>query len=76
MFFCVAPIPNPHGASLIYFRILYNSSLFSWFKPIFKKYLMVNNYSQYLSDEQIDDILSKTQNITKNDNLIQKTEKE
>lgn len=37
---------------------------------------MTNNYNQFLTDEQIDDILSKTQNITKNDNLIQKTEKE
>ena len=44
--------------------------------PLLKKYLFSNNYNQFLSDEQIDDILSKTQNITKNDNLIQKTEKE
>ena len=44
--------------------------------PILKKYLIANNYSQFLSDEQIDDILSKTQNITKNGNLIQKIEKE
>ena len=44
--------------------------------PLLKKYLFSNNYNQFLSDEQIDDILSKTQNITKYDNLIQKTEKE
>ncbi len=44
--------------------------------PLLKKYLFSNNYNQFLSDEQIDDILSKTQSITKNDNLIQKTEKE
>ena len=44
--------------------------------PVLQKYLMTNNYNQFLTDEQIDDILSKTQNITKNDNLIQKTEKE
>ena len=44
--------------------------------PVLKKYLMTNNYKQFLTDEQIDDILSKTQNLTKNENLIQKTEKE
>ena len=44
--------------------------------PLLKKYLFSNNYNQFLSDEQIDDVLSKTQTITKNDNLIQKTEKE
>ena len=44
--------------------------------PVLKKYLMTNNYNQFLTDEQIDDILSKTQNLTKNENLIQKNEKE
>jgi hypothetical protein len=37
---------------------------------------MTNNYNQFLTDEQIDDILSKTQSVAKNENLIQKTEKE
>ena len=44
--------------------------------PVIKNYLIANNFKQFLSDEQIDDILSKTQNITKNGNLIQKIEKE
>ena len=44
--------------------------------PVLKKYIMTNNYNQFLTDEQIDDILSKTQSIAKNENLIQKTEKE
>ena len=44
--------------------------------PVLKKYIMTNNYNQFLTDEQIDDILSKTQSIVKNENLIQKTEKE
>ena len=44
--------------------------------PVIKNYLIANNFKQFLSDEQIDDILSKTQNITKNDNLIHKTQKE
>ena len=59
-----------------YKNILSTSENLVFNSPIFKKYLMVNNYSQFLSDEQIDDILSKTQNISKNDNLIQKIEKE
>ena len=62
-------INNYKKILLTYENIAFNSS-------VLKKYLMVNNYNALLSDEQIDDILSKTQNITKNDNLIQKTEKE
>ena len=62
-------IKNYKNILSTYENLAYNS-------PILKKYLIANNYSQFLSDEQIDDILSKTQNITKNGNLIQKIEKE
>ena len=59
-----------------YKNILSTYENFAFNSPVLQKYLMTNNYNQFLTDEQIDDILSKTQNITKNDNLIQKTEKE
>ena len=59
-----------------YKNILSTYEYLAFNSPVLSKYLFSNNYNQFLSDEQIDDILSKTQNITKNDNLIQKTEKE
>ena len=62
-------IKNYKNIFTTYETMIFNS-------PILKKYLISNNYNTFLSDEQIDDILSKTQNITKNDNLIQKTRKE
>ena len=59
-----------------YKNILFAYDNLTFNSPILKKYLMTNNYNQFLTDEQIDDILSKTQNLTKKENLIQKTEKE
>ena len=48
----------------------------SFNSPILKKYILSNKLNQFLTDEQIDDIMSKTQTLCKNDNLIQKIEKE
>ena len=52
----------------------YNTLTFN--SPILKKYINSNKANHFLSDEQIDDIMSKTQTIYNNDNLIQKYEKE
>ena len=59
-----------------YKNILSSYDNLAFNSPVLKKYIMTNNYNQFLTDEQIDDILSKTQSIVKNENLIQKTEKE
>ena len=59
-----------------YKNILTTYNTLSFSSPILKKYILSNKMNQFLTDEQIDDIMSKTQTIYKNDNLIQKTEKE
>ena len=59
-----------------YKNILSTYNTLSFTSPILKKYILSNKMNQSLSDEQIDDIMSKTQTKYNNDNLIQKYEKE
>ena len=59
-----------------YKNILTTYKTLSFNSPILKKYILSNKMNQFLTDEQIDDIMSKTQTLCKNDNLIQKIEKE
>ena len=59
-----------------YKNILSTYKTLSFNSPILKKYILSNKMTQFLTDEQIDDIMSKTQTLCKNDNLIQKIEKE
>ena len=59
-----------------YRSILTTYKTLSFNSPILKKYILSNKMNQFLTDEQIDDIMSKTQTLCKNDNLIQKIEKE
>ena len=59
-----------------YKNILSTYKTLSFNSPILKKYILSNKLNQFLTDEQIDDIMSKTQTLCKNDNLIQKIEKE
>ena len=62
-------IKNYKNLFSTYERMIFNS-------PLLKKYLISNNFNAFLSDEQIDDILSKTQGTVKSDNLKQKIEKD
>ena len=59
-----------------YKNILSTYNTLSFNSPLLKKYISSNKMNQFLSDEQIDDIMSKTQTIYNNENLIQKYEKE
>lgn len=59
-----------------YKNILSTYNTLSFSSPVLKKYILSNKINQFLSDEQIDDIMSKTQTIYNNENLIQKYEKE
>ena len=59
-----------------YKNILSSYNILSFSSPILKKYINSNKLNNFLSDEQIDDIMSKTQTIYNNENLIQKYEKE
>ena len=59
-----------------YKNILSTYNTLSFNSPILKKFILSNKKNSFLSDEQIDDIMSKTQTIYNNDNLIQKYEKE
>ena len=59
-----------------YKNILSSYNILSFNSPILKKYINSNKLNNFLSDEQIDDIMSKTQTIYNNENLIQKYEKE
>ena len=59
-----------------YKNILSTYNILSFSSPILKKYISSNKMNHFLSDEQIDDIMSKTQTIYNNENLIQKYEKE
>ena len=53
-----------------YKNILSTYNTLSFTSPILKKYILSNKMNQSLSDEQIDDIMSKTQTKYNNDNLI------
>ena len=55
-----------------YKNILSSYNILSFRSPILKKYINSNKLNNFLSDEQIDDIMSKTQTIYNNENLIQK----
>ena len=59
-----------------YKNILSTYNTLSFNSPLLKKYISSNKKNLFLTDEQIDDIMSKTQTIYNNDNLIQKYEKE
>ena len=59
-----------------YKNILSTYNILAFNSPILKKYINSNKINSFLSDEQIDDIMSKTQTIYNNENLIQKYEKE